>query len=32
MTVWDSWDKQKAPCLKIIAEDISSLCLHGEIE
>lgn len=32
MTVQDSWDKQKAPCSKIIAEDIGSLCLLREIE
>lgn len=32
VTTQYSWDKQKAFCLKIIAEDISSLCLHGEIE
>lgn len=32
VTTQYSWDKQKALCLKIIAEDISSLCLHGEIE
>lgn len=32
MNIRDSWDKQKAPYLKIIAEDIGSLCLHKEIE
>lgn len=32
MTTQYSWDKQKAFCLKIIAEDIGSLCLHREIE